>query len=49
MLEDGPVVVPARADGERRAGVGLAALVAGDHLHLKKVMKVNLLCIRLPK
>ena len=37
MPEDGPVVVPPGADGERGAGVGLAALVARDHLHLARV------------
>ena len=35
--EDCPVVVPPGADGERGAGVGLAALVPRDHLHLARV------------
>ena len=34
VSEDGPVVVPPGADGERGAGVGLAALVPRDDLHL---------------
>ena len=35
--EDGPVVVPPGADGERGVGVGLAALVSGDDLDLARV------------
>ncbi len=37
VLEDGPVVISPGRDGERGAGVGLAARVARDHLDLARV------------
>ena len=48
MLEDGAVVVPPPFAGEGGGGVGLAALVPGDHLNLAAVPVLALGDVQVP-
>ena len=48
MLEDGAVVVPPPLAGEGGGGVGLAALVPGDHLDLAAVPVLALGDVQVP-
>ena len=48
MLEHRSVVVPPRGDCEGGGGVGLSALVAGDHLDLSAVRVATLGNVKVP-